>query len=118
MDENEAKVSSKAVNIYSKLINDDDFYTIIDKGSSKDVKWSERTRARIMIIDKNYKYIPELIKLVKERESKEKATYDYDKELLKPKPVQTFKPVQQTPVQPTPVQQKKKTSMFDFFRKK
>lgn len=34
-----------------------------------------------MIIDKNYPYLKELLKLVKKREKQENTTYIYDKEL-------------------------------------
>jgi hypothetical protein len=66
--------SGSAQNIYNKLLKDPDYYSIVDKGSRK-------TRARVMIIDKNYPYLQKLLDLVKKREIKEKTKYIYDKEL-------------------------------------
>jgi hypothetical protein len=66
------QTSTSVRNVYNKLLQDKDFYTIID---------NDGYNGKIMLIDKNYKDIPTLIQLVKEREAKERKRFIYDKEL-------------------------------------
>jgi len=76
-----SQTTQDARNIYNKLINDSDFYSIVDN-VEKDLMYKNvHIRSKVMIIDKNYKYINKLMELVKKREKFENGKYIYDKEL-------------------------------------
>lgn len=76
-----SSLSHAARSLYSKLVKDPDFYTVV-------VTSTHPMLNKVLIIDKNFKQIPELMKLVQEQEKldlkkdkKFNTKYTYDKEL-------------------------------------
>jgi len=67
-------INGKVSSIYYQLLQDPDYYHIIDLDDRDD-------KDKIMIIDKKYEHIDELLKIIRKKENEENREYIYDKEL-------------------------------------